>query len=193
MHDAVHRAQPLVTSDPPCSGEGRDVQGPPWAGRAVASCISSGDRIRVELMGELDLDSGTLLRHELLEALARSAGGLDLDLRRLDFCDCAGLNVLLELRQRARGQAKTVVVQAGSPAVDLLLRHIGARELFAPPRPLGIGPRHPAPAAVPPPKADASSGALSSRSRKDLTGSRRVPRSGAVSARTGDRSRPARS
>jgi anti-anti-sigma factor len=87
----------------------------------------------VEIMGELDLDSGTRLRDDLVEALARSARGLELDLSRLDFCDCAGLGVLMELRQRAGRQGKTVVIRAAGRVVDRLLTLVGAEELFAAP------------------------------------------------------------
>jgi anti-anti-sigma factor len=89
----------------------------------------------VEILGELDLVSGTQLRGGLFEALAASAQGLELDLSRLDFCDCAGLSVLMELRRRAEQQGKSVVVRAGSPAVDRLLTLIGAGHLFATPGP----------------------------------------------------------
>jgi anti-anti-sigma factor len=133
MHDPDRRARRLVTSGPPspASRGSRPKRLP--AGRAVVAYTWDGPRIGVEIMGELDLDSGTRLRDDLVEALARSARGLELDLSRLDFCDCAGLGVLMELRQRAGRQGKTVVIRAAGRVVDRLLTLVGAEELFAAP------------------------------------------------------------
>ncbi|MEV6117471.1 STAS domain-containing protein [Streptomyces sp. NPDC052109] len=121
----------------------------------------------MEVSGELDLDSGNRLRDDLLAALARSACGLELDLSRLDFCDCAGLGILMDLRQRAERQGKTVFIGAGSPAVDRLLSLIGAQEFFAPPGPRHAGRQPPGPATAPSPTAGTSPGATSPRSRAD--------------------------
>ncbi|MES4889444.1 STAS domain-containing protein [Streptomyces sp. NPDC096012] len=141
MHVSAHGGRPVTA---PCSpsrgsggGEGRIL--PP--GLATATYEASGDRVRVTLRGELDLDSQRSLRSGLFEALAASATGLDLDLSGLGFCDCAGLDVLLALRQRALGQSKSVAIRATSPAVDLLLTLLQAGELFTPPRPRTAEPR----------------------------------------------------
>ncbi|WUC39751.1 STAS domain-containing protein [Streptomyces sp. NBC_00557] len=117
------------------------------------------------MVGELDLDSGNCLRHDLHKALAMSDRGLDLDLSELDFCDCAGLGVLLELRRRALSQGKTVALGARSPIVDRLLTLLGAQELFPPPDPSPTEPQHPDPATAPSPKAGMSPGATSPRRR----------------------------
>ncbi|MFG2603230.1 STAS domain-containing protein [Streptomyces sp. NPDC048514] len=116
---------------------------------ATATYEASGSRVRVTVTGELDLDSQQSLRSGLFEALADSVTGLDLDLSRVDFCDCAGLSILLELRQRALNQSKTVVIQATSPAMDLLLTLLQARELFQPQSPRSIQMPRPAPAPGP--------------------------------------------
>ncbi|MEU3827010.1 STAS domain-containing protein [Streptomyces sp. SID486] len=144
MLDPVHRAQPLVTPGlRPGTRTGARRPLPP--GLAIASYTPGGSRTRVEIRGELDLDSGNRLRTGLLEALADSATGLDLDLSGLTFCDCAGLGVLLDLRQRASSQNKSVLVRAGSPLVDRLLHLIGVRGLSAPHPPPYAALRHPAP------------------------------------------------
>ncbi|MFC9279590.1 STAS domain-containing protein [Streptomyces collinus] len=109
-------------------------------GRAITSYATSGDRVRVTVRGELDLVSGDRLQGPLGDALTASAGGLDLDLSELAFCDCAGLTVLLELRRRALSRGKTVVIRHSSPAVDRLLHLLGAQTLFAPQQP-----HHPTP------------------------------------------------
>ncbi|GAA3117597.1 hypothetical protein GCM10010521_01620 [Streptomyces rameus] len=174
MHEPAHRAQPLITPGP--SGTRAGARRPPLPGVATASYASDGRRTRVEIHGELDLDSGNRLRPELHEALADSAGGLDLDLNGLAFCDCAGLGVLLDLRQRARSQNKSVVVRASSPAVDRLLTLIGAHGLSAPPPPQYDALRHPAPATAPHPKAPAPPGVMTSASRENRTACRQRPR-----------------
>jgi anti-anti-sigma factor len=86
----------------------------------------------VTVLGELDLDSARSLWPDLFRALADSTTGLDLDLGGVDFCDCAGLNLLLDLRRRALSQSKTLTVDTISPSVARLLTLLGADELFPP-------------------------------------------------------------
>ncbi|MGW0415401.1 STAS domain-containing protein [Streptomyces collinus] len=105
---------------------------PPAPGQIAVSCAPVDDRVRVTIRGELDLVSGSQLRGRLSEALTASSRGLDLHLSGLSFCDCAGLSVLMELRQRALSESKTVVIQDTSPAIDRLLDLIGARDFFSP-------------------------------------------------------------
>lgn len=106
--------------------------------------------------GELDLVSGDQIRARLLDALAASSNRLELDLSGLSFCDCAGLNVLLELRHRALRQGKAVTIQAASPAVARLLDLTGAQELFSPERPWCTEPAAFGAASRPSPKPGAS-------------------------------------
>ncbi|MGW5369018.1 STAS domain-containing protein [Streptomyces sp. NPDC004009] len=127
MHDLSEQARPLRTGLP-CQGSGKPL--PP--GRAGVSYAMCGDRMRVTVRGELDFDSGEGLRGDLDAVLAGSTSGVDLDLGGLDFCDCAGLNVLLDLRRCALEQGKTVVIRAGTPVVDRLLTLLGAQGLFTP-------------------------------------------------------------
>jgi anti-anti-sigma factor len=92
-----------------------------------------GDRVGVKVCGELDLDTSEQFRGALREALGRSVRGVDLDLRGVSFCDCAALNILLGLRQRALRQGKTVAIHTSGTAVDRLLALTGTRALFADP------------------------------------------------------------
>ncbi|RSN94626.1 antitermination regulator [Streptomyces sp. WAC 05379] len=98
-----------------------------------------GDRVSVEVRGELDLDTSERLRGALREALRRSVRGVDLDLKGVTFCDCAALNILLALRLRALRQGKTVVISASGAVVDRLLDLTRTRELFAGPGADGEG------------------------------------------------------
>ncbi|MFI9283596.1 STAS domain-containing protein [Streptomyces sp. NPDC053076] len=149
MHDPAHRAQPRRTASRPFGAPDKPGR-PLLPGQATATYAPSGDRIRVTVRGELDLDSGNQLRGDLHQALAASSSGLDLDLSRLDFCDCAGLNVLLELRQRALSQTKTVVMCAAGPAIDRLIDLMGFEGVFAPPGPRCGDPLPPEQATAPP-------------------------------------------
>ncbi|MCT9076133.1 ANTAR domain-containing protein [Streptomyces fulvoviolaceus] len=131
MSEPLHSAQPLTAQDV----EDRVVDGSPDPGPPCLAAIDSvadGDRMIVTVRGELDF-GGRRLRPALHDVLGRSATGLDLDLTAVGFCDCGGLNVLLDLRRRAFAQGKTVAVRACSPVVERLLDLTGTRELFAPP------------------------------------------------------------
>ncbi|MFC8145315.1 ANTAR domain-containing protein [Streptomyces paradoxus] len=94
--------------------------------------VPDGDRMTVSMWGELDLGSRRLLP-ELYDMLALSGGGVDLRLDAVGFCDCSGLNALLDLRTRAVDDGKTVIIRSCSVAVERLLDLTGTRELFTDP------------------------------------------------------------
>lgn len=91
---------------------------------------AAGDRLLVTVSGELDLDSDPFLQQTLNKALDRATDGLELDLAAVDFCDCSALNVLLDVRDRARLAAKSVVLRATSRAVERLLTLTDTLPLF---------------------------------------------------------------
>ena len=117
MPEPAHSAQPLTTAGtrPPCL--------------ASIEAVPAGDRVDVVCRGELDLGA-EWLQPELYAVLHRSATGVDLDLEGVGFCDCAGLNVLLDLRREALDQGKTVTIRSCGPALGRLLDLTGAGELF---------------------------------------------------------------
>ncbi|WP_329232080.1 ANTAR domain-containing protein [Streptomyces canus] len=117
MLEPAHSAQRLTTLDarPPCL--------------ATIEAVVAGERTDVTCRGEFDIGVQAL-QSELYAVLDRSATGVDLDLDGVVFCDCGGLNLLLDLRREALAQGKTVTVQAYSPAVGRLLDLTGALELF---------------------------------------------------------------
>lgn len=108
------------------AGAGRAVS----PGPATVHVVPDGHRVRMTVRGELDLGAQHI-RYELQAALRGSAEGVDLDLSAVSFCDCSGLNLLLDARQRALRQGKTVAIRASSPAVERLLGLVGAQDLFA--------------------------------------------------------------
>lgn len=116
MPDPAHSA----TAIPPCA--------------ATMDVVPDGDRMTVTVWGELDLGSRRLLP-DLHDILTLSGSGLDLRLDAVGFCDCSGLNMLLDLRLRALDQGKTVTVRSSGLAVARLLDMTGTRALFAAPGP----------------------------------------------------------
>lgn len=114
MPDPAHSA----TAIPPCM--------------ATMDVVPDGDRMTVTVWGELDLGSRRLLP-DLHDLLTLSGSGIDLRLDAVGFCDCSGLNMLLDLRLRALDQGKTVAVRSSGLAVERLLDLTGTRELFTGP------------------------------------------------------------
>ncbi|PNG19583.1 antitermination regulator [Streptomyces cahuitamycinicus] len=96
---------------------------------ATMDVVPDGDRMTVSMWGELDLGSRRLLP-ELYDMLTLSGGGVDLRLDAVGFCDCSGLNALLDLRTRAVDQGKTVAIRSCGVAVERLLDLTGTRGLF---------------------------------------------------------------
>lgn len=92
------------------------------------STTLDGDVSSLRLVGELDLDGAAKLRTALTGCLARRSDCVVVNLRGLRFCDCAGLNVLLEAKvaadrigtelyvEGARGQVARLLVLAGADA-----------------------------------------------------------------------------
>ncbi|MFJ7965516.1 STAS domain-containing protein [Streptomyces sp. NPDC096324] len=150
MHQPPYRAEALTAPDLPCPDPGGAARLLP-PGRASAPPSPTPDDIPtlVALHGELDFPSAARVRDQLGEALAASPSGLELDLSGLAFCDCAGLNVLLEIRHRALTVGKTFTVQAASAAVDRLLEVVGVQELLSSKRPRSMNPRHGGPVTAP--------------------------------------------
>ena len=97
---------------------------------ATMDVVPDGDRMTVTMWGELDLGSRRVLP-ELYDMLTLSGTGIELRLDAVGFCDCSGLNALLDLRTRAVDEGKTVTVRSCGIAVGRLLDLTGSRELFA--------------------------------------------------------------
>ncbi|MFE7646119.1 anti-sigma factor antagonist [Streptomyces phaeoluteigriseus] len=89
-----------------------------------------GERVAVEIRGELDLGRAEQLEHALRAALAAAVGAVDLDLGGVTFCDCSALNVLLELHERGLRQGTPVVIRSAAPVVERLLDLTGTAPLF---------------------------------------------------------------
>ena len=88
------------------------------------------DRARVRVNGEIDHDSAPLLLSVLAQALHGRVDRLEVDLAGVRFCDCAGLNVLLQTRRHAEDSGVVMTLVRASPAVQRLLDLTGARTVF---------------------------------------------------------------
>jgi anti-sigma B factor antagonist len=79
----------------------------------------------VEIRGEIDIFSAPGLRDELLRVIRRCGPRLALDLAGVTFIDCAGINVLLATRRRARLEDGSVEVIHASPRVRRMISLLG--------------------------------------------------------------------
>ena len=93
--------------------------------------VGPGPAVVVEICGELDIQSATELQDELLRVIRRYGPRLALDLARVRFTDCAGLNVLLATRRRARLEQGSVRVLRASPQVVRMISLLGLEKVFA--------------------------------------------------------------
>lgn len=122
--------QPLAESTVPVPspGAGRDT----GRLRVVLAPTSAPPAALVRVSGELDLATAPRL-HAGLETLLRDGfRDLDLDLDELDFCDVAGLNMLLRSHAAAVRSGGRLVVYGSCPPLRLMMRVLrpaGAFEL----------------------------------------------------------------
>ncbi|MFB6807062.1 STAS domain-containing protein [Streptomyces sp. NPDC056387] len=87
-------------------------------------------RTFARVSGAFDMENAAEVRAELIAAFDASGTGLDLDLSALTFCDSSGLNILLNLRQHAAANDKTLVLEAVSPQLARLFDLTETGHLF---------------------------------------------------------------
>jgi len=95
----------------------------------VAVC--SGSALVIETCGEIDIQSAPELRDQLLRAIRPYGPRLALGLAGVRFMDCAGLNVLLATRRRARLEQGSVRITRASPQVLRVISLLGLEKEFA--------------------------------------------------------------
>jgi anti-anti-sigma factor len=88
-------------------------------------------RATLTLAGELDLDGAPQLHAVFADCLDRRPRLLLVDLWDLRFCDCAGLNLLLEAKSSAKERGVELEVEGVRGQVDRLFTLTGAHEVFA--------------------------------------------------------------
>ena len=90
-------------------------------------------RVRLELVGELDIAGATGLE-ERLRALADGNDPVVLDLHRLQFIDSSGLRVLVGAVTDARRDSRSLVFEGTLlPQVRQIIDLLELRDLFWPP------------------------------------------------------------
>ncbi|MBT2482053.1 STAS domain-containing protein [Streptomyces sp. ISL-94] len=85
----------------------------------------------LRLVGELDLDGTAQLRAAVAHCFAWRPRCVVLDLWGLRFCDCAGLNVLLEAKTAADRIGTEVRVEGACAQVARLFALTSVDELFS--------------------------------------------------------------
>lgn len=79
---------------------------------------------------EIDITNAAGLRAALLEAAARGTGTLVIDMSGTQFCDSAGLNVLVRAHKRAQADGGEVLLVLGGAAVLRILAVTGIDRLI---------------------------------------------------------------
>lgn len=82
---------------------------------------------RVRVTGELDLATAPRLEHALRDAQSH-AMEVVLDLRNLEFMDCAGMRTVIEAHERGEREGGRLTVVRGRAEVDRLFTLTGTRE-----------------------------------------------------------------
>jgi anti-anti-sigma factor len=96
-------------------------------------CADPEGRVRLQLVGELDIAGATQLENRLA-SLAEGGDALVLDLHRLQFIDSSGLRVLVGAVTDARRDERTLVFEGTlSPQVRQIIDLLELRDLFWPP------------------------------------------------------------
>lgn len=117
---------------PPSTKESRDAEASyPGAKRSAFSCSRTSDgsdTASIRLSGELDFATRSQLELAFSEA-ERDAQLLELDMRELDFMDCAGLRVILSAAERAEQNGHRLVLLRGPARVDRVFTLTGTTDL----------------------------------------------------------------
>lgn len=82
---------------------------------------TEGATVRVALTGELDIAGAARVEQELERIEREPPATLVLDLRELLFMDSTGLRVIVAADERAREQARRLVVVRGSETVQRII------------------------------------------------------------------------
>jgi anti-sigma B factor antagonist len=86
--------------------------------------------VTVQASGELDSATSALLDTVLRRSVARGARFVRLDLSRLQFCDAAGLSVLVRLHHELLAGRGTLVLTAVAAGVRKVLRLTALDDVF---------------------------------------------------------------
>ncbi|MEY9874448.1 anti-sigma B factor antagonist [Streptacidiphilus sp. MAP12-33] len=79
------------------------------------------DRAEITLVGEIDMASAPILRHALSRCLADGVHAIDVDLSRVDFCDCTGLSAFLQAYHQAAAAGASLRLHHPRPVLARLI------------------------------------------------------------------------
>ncbi|MFF3412507.1 STAS domain-containing protein [Streptomyces sp. NPDC002742] len=80
----------------------------------------------ITLAGEIDLQSAPLVRAALKRCLDDGIRTIDVDLARVTFCDCSGLNAFLRAAQQTTEAGGTLRLHHPPPTLALILDLTGS-------------------------------------------------------------------
>lgn len=86
--------------------------------------------VTVVAAGELDLAYGDVLERAVRRLYGSGVQRVVIDLRRVAFLDCAGLRVLLSLRNDAKRNGHSLTLVPGPPAAQRIFNITATRGLF---------------------------------------------------------------
>ena len=94
------------------------------------SVVRGRDEVAVVPVGDVDLASAEILRHQVAKVQAGGVAQIVLDLTDVDFIDSTGLRVLLSIRNDAKRNDHALTLLAPGPTARRILEITGTRGLF---------------------------------------------------------------
>ena len=88
-----------------------------------------GDRVEIQLAGDLDVETAPLVAEHLQAAFATDAAELVIDATELEFVDSSGLGLLLTVHKRSAAEGKGFSIRGVRPQL-LLLQVTGLSDVF---------------------------------------------------------------
>jgi anti-sigma B factor antagonist len=101
------------------------------------------DRTLVILVGEVDLASAAAVRESLVGCLRDGVRVIDVDMASVDFCDCLGLGIFVQVARRARRAGGSLRLHSPTPRVARLISLTRTGSVLLGPRPVHDGEERP--------------------------------------------------
>lgn len=135
----MYADRPVAPAPPARERGGREPQN-----RLSVARKDRGRRSRITLAGEIDLGTAPLVYAALAGCPADEERVIEVDLSAVGFCDCAGLSVFLQVRERATAAGGHIRLRRPQPAVARLFAVSGTDSILLGRR-LPVAARAPAP------------------------------------------------
>jgi len=92
--------------------------------------VDAAGAVVVALAGDLDMATAEELAEGALREVNRSPAAMTINMRRLSFCDSAGINVLVRIRNACERTGTAFRVAEPQPHVRVLLEITGVAEFL---------------------------------------------------------------